>query len=299
MWLFGMAQRIGLGDSLLAEDMYCSIETEEGLEQLFNAEINNGRDKEDKEQTNQQVRKAEDENQTNDTSGETAHKKVNKKCYCVICGEESSGTHKCSVCHQFVHAICGSYSEDSEGFVLKITCNLCVRKNRINIEREGTKSGQEQQAQKFVSLSNLRLPAVDIGTNVVIRVPDLDRRRLAPRNILAVVDISSSGLYLLGTKEGLLERLYARNEFTAADNNLIEDHDVPSSSLSVRSASMITSGSKQGFVSCHCKGYCIDKKCKCRSKNMKCDSVILTALAKINAFRHCSSLGLRYMYFYQ
>ena len=133
----------------------------------------------------------------------------------------------------------------------------------------------------------------------MIRVPDLDRRRLAPRNILAVVDISSSGLYLLGTKEGLLERLYARNEFTAADNNLIEDHDVPSSSLSVRSASMITSGSKQGFVSCHCKGNCIDKKCKCRSKNMKCDSVILTALAKINEFRHCSSLGLRYMYFYQ
>jgi hypothetical protein len=33
-----------------------------------------------------------------------------------------------------------------------------------------------------------------------------------------------------------------------ADNNFIEAHDVPSSSLSLRSASMITSGSKQGFV---------------------------------------------------
>jgi len=65
----------------------------------------------------------------------------------VIC-EESSGAHKCSVCDQFVHAICGSYSEDSEGFGLKVTCNLCVRKNRINIEREGAKSGQEQQAPK-------------------------------------------------------------------------------------------------------------------------------------------------------
>jgi len=31
---FGTAQRIGLGDSPLTEDMYCSIETEE-LEQLF------------------------------------------------------------------------------------------------------------------------------------------------------------------------------------------------------------------------------------------------------------------------
>jgi len=124
----------------------------------------------------------------------------------------------------------------------------------------------------MVSLSNSRLPAVDIGTNVVVRVPDLDRGRLAPRNVLAVVvDDNSSRLYLLGTKEGLLEQLYARNEFTAADNNFIEAHDVPSSSLSLRSASMITSGSKQGLVSSHCTTYCTDKKCKCRSKNMKCN----------------------------
>ena len=126
----------------------------------------------------------------------------------------------------------------------------------------------------MVSLSNSRLPAVDIGTNVVIRVPDLDRGRLAPRNVLAVVvDVNSSGLYLLGTKEGQLEQLYARTEFTAADNNFIEAHDVPSFSLSLRSASMITCGSKQEFVSCHCKRHCIDKKCKCLSKNMKCNSM--------------------------
>ena len=31
-------------------------------------------------------------------------------------------------CDQFVHAICGSYSEDSGRFGLTVTCNLCVRK---------------------------------------------------------------------------------------------------------------------------------------------------------------------------
>jgi len=52
----------------------------------------------------------------------------------------------------------------------------------------------------------------------VVRVPDLVRRRLAPRNVLVIVaDVNSSGLYLLGTKEGLLERLYARNEVTTSD----------------------------------------------------------------------------------
>jgi len=69
----------------------------------------------------------------------------------------------------------------------------------------------------------------------VVRVPDLGRVCPTPRNVLAVVDVSSSGLHLLGTKEDLLERLYARNEFTTADN-FIEAHDVPSSSLSLRSA---------------------------------------------------------------
>ena len=80
------------------------------------------------------------------------------------------------MCDQFVHSICGSYGEDSEGFGLRVTRNLCVRNNRIKIEREGAKSGQEQQAQKAVSPSNSRLPAV--RTNVVVKVPVLDRGRL-------------------------------------------------------------------------------------------------------------------------
>ena len=96
--VFGTAQRIGLGDSPLTEDMYCSTETEEELERLFNAGTNNGRDKEDKEEANQQDRKDEDENQTNDTSEETVEKKDKKTVYCVICEKESSGPHKFSVC---------------------------------------------------------------------------------------------------------------------------------------------------------------------------------------------------------
>jgi hypothetical protein len=58
------------------------------------------------------------------------------------------------VCDQFVHAVCGGYSEDSEGFGQKVTCNVCVRKNQINVEQEDAKSGQEQHAQKMVSVSN-------------------------------------------------------------------------------------------------------------------------------------------------
>jgi hypothetical protein len=133
-----------------------------------------------------------------------------------------------------------------------------VRRCKI---RSGTTSSKNGFSLQFKTSSSYN------GINVVVRVPDLDRGRLVLRNVLAVVvDINYSGPYLLGTKEGLLEGLYAGNEFTTADNNFIEAHDVPSSSLSVRSASTITSGSKQGFVSCHCKRYCIDNKCKCFEK---------------------------------
>jgi len=48
--MFGTVKRIGLGDSPLTEDMYCSTEAEEELEQLFNSGVNNGREKEDKEE---------------------------------------------------------------------------------------------------------------------------------------------------------------------------------------------------------------------------------------------------------
>ena len=83
--MFGTAQRIRLGNSLLTEDMYSSVETEEELEQIFNAGMNNGRDNEDKGEANQRGRKDEDENQTNDTSEETVEKKDNKKVYRVVC----------------------------------------------------------------------------------------------------------------------------------------------------------------------------------------------------------------------
>ena len=82
--------------------------------------------------------------------------------------------------NEFGIGSCGNCSENSEGFGL--TCDLCVRKNWINIQREGAKSGQEQKAKKkMVSLSNSGLPTVKIGTNVVVRVPDFDRGRLAPQ----------------------------------------------------------------------------------------------------------------------
>ena len=74
-------------------------------------------------------------------------------------------------------------------------------------------------------------------------------------------------LYELGTKEGKLEHLYARNEFTVADNKL-DIKQVHENKISLRSASMKLSGSQQGFVSCGCKKFFTSRKCKCKSSGL-------------------------------
>jgi hypothetical protein len=136
----------------------------------------------------------------------------------------------------------------------QVVCSLCSRGDAILEQRENAKVGLMKQAEKMLALSREKLPPAEIGQNVVVKVPDVDRRRLAPRSVVAVVlSVNESSLYKLGTKEGVLERLYSRNEFTFADSNFINSSDVPSSSLNLRKASALSSGSKQGFVMCHCK----------------------------------------------
>ncbi|KAK5645096.1 hypothetical protein RI129_006396 [Pyrocoelia pectoralis] len=127
-----------------------------------------------------------------------------------------------------------------------LICSLCSRTDAMRDQRESAKTGLEKQAAKMLALSQQKLPPIKVGQNVVVKVPDVDRGRLAPRNVLAVVlSVNESGLYKLGTKKGALERIYT---------------------------SALSSGSKQRFVICHCKRYCNTKRCNCRSKEVLCNS---------------------------
>ncbi|KAK2580369.1 hypothetical protein KPH14_001001 [Odynerus spinipes] len=173
--MFGSAQKIGLADSFLSADIYTSLETEEELEQLLYSVNNNIGE-------NNTIKKEDDEQLSYKTGViiQESGKEVDIKMYCVVCKNETLEAHKCSGCQQYVYIICGESDENNENFGQNVTCKLCIRKKNINVERE-----------------------------FVVRVPDVDRGRTAPRNILAVVaGINASGLYELGTKEGHLDRLY-------------------------------------------------------------------------------------------
>nr|CAI5828146.1 unnamed protein product [Callosobruchus analis] len=56
----------------------------------------------------------------------------------------------------------------------------------------------------MLALSRDKLPPAEIRQYVVVKVPDVNRGRLAPRSVLAVVlSVNDSSLYKLGTTEGV------------------------------------------------------------------------------------------------
>lgn len=189
--MFGTPQRIGLRDSSLPVDVVSSIETEEDLEKLLDLQ-----DKTSLEKFENGHRASRKKLETDTSSFKNNDEtEVQTVILCTICETETSGANKCVNCGLYVHEICGSLDECTQHF----TCNRCIRKDRIITVREVAKIGLQKQAEQMVSLSNSKLAPVDIGKSVVVRVPDVDRGRLAPRNVLAVVmNINDSGLYQLG-----------------------------------------------------------------------------------------------------
>ena len=63
--------------------------------------------------------------------------------------------------------------------------------------------------------SSKRFQKPTVGQNVRIKIPDIDRGKMDPRSIIAVItDIKEEEFYELGTKLGKLKALYTRNQFT-------------------------------------------------------------------------------------
>ena len=111
-----------------------------------------------------------------------------------------------------------------EGYEDSSSEDLNVKKRKADILkiREISASNLKKQPEKMVQTSNSKYPAAKKGDTVRVRVPDVDRGRTDGRNILAfVLEITDANLYKLGTKHGILNQLYARNQFTICNENFI------------------------------------------------------------------------------
>lgn len=123
---------------------------------------------------------------------------------CAVCENETSGAHKCSKC---VHVICGD-RDKNKGFDVNLNSNVQEK--------------DHQYCKRICEIRPLRFSQVEIVSKILVKMPEVDRGRVARRNVFAVnMSIHVSGFFQLGSQEGLFDRLYARNTFTISDTNFI------------------------------------------------------------------------------
>jgi hypothetical protein len=119
-----------------------------------------------------------------------------------------------------------------------------------------------------------KFPRVNIGDSVRMSIPEVDRNKGDPRNIIfVIINIDKNKNYKLGNKNGTLTQLYSRNEFTVCPKPLINVEDVSDQLKSLREVANLQSlTGGQIFKKRLCKSDCKNKKCKCKSLNLLCNS---------------------------
>ena len=79
----------------------------------------------------------------------------------------------------------------------------------------------------MVKRSRIELKAGEVGDNVAVPIPFVDRGRGAPRNILGIiVDRDEHDMYRIAVKAGILSTKYSRNQFDLCPQRLLNDSDV-------------------------------------------------------------------------
>ena len=114
----------------------------------------------------------------------------------------------------------------STEMVTEISCSPSIcsqRKNKVTEKRKIGKSNLQTQAFKMIRLAREKFSQGKVGDTVKVRVPDVDRGRCDSRNILGVImeaDLTKD-LYRIGTKDGILNSWYARNQFSARTDGTV------------------------------------------------------------------------------
>ena len=141
--------------------------------------------------------------------------------------------------------------------------DIKLRQQAIQSKRKRGNAAQTQQAERMVKRSKRILSPLDVGDNATVSIPQLDRGRSDPRNIIGVViDCSENEYFTIAVKGGVLSGKYLRNQFDVCATKfyLVEDV-VTEKSISLRqagSAVRVNCGGP-GYTRCNCLGA---KKCQ-------------------------------------
>lgn len=145
--------------------------------------------------------------------------------------------------------------------------------------------GLQNQAKRMKRMAALHSgPAnLPIGAVVKIGASDVDRARLDPTGILAVVvEVTDDGRYRCATCDGILTPMFVRLDLEYLENTTPRNHNLdavleswpqlPSISVpqAVRKQSISQGG--QGFQKCNCKSGCRGSACSCKKASLQCNS---------------------------
>ena len=195
---------------------------------------------------------------------------------CTVCECECTGAHFCPGCRRPIHTICGQTVGDIEGYGSPVWCISCwaeLRADDIQQGRLAAKRGQEKQIQRMIKQSNKRIKLVDVGQNVLIPIPLVDRRspfdlQNIPGVILQKVD---DGMYQIGTALGILDHLYTSSQFESSLSHFLSPEEVPDKRVTLRE-SILHSSFGRNKLQCNCTAGCNSNRCKCRRSNRICNS---------------------------
>ncbi|XP_025405479.1 uncharacterized protein LOC112679780 [Sipha flava] len=149
-----------------------------------------------------------------------------------------------------------------------------ARTQKIKQHREESLIGLQKQARQMLQMSNKKMPIVLIGQTVKIKIPEVDRSKIDARTLMSkVLQVVDADFYRLGTKAGTLSQLFTRNQFTLCEENFLESAIIPENEIGIRQAvSQLSLTGGQGLIRCDCLKKCETNRCKCRSKNLLCNS---------------------------
>ncbi|CAI6377230.1 unnamed protein product [Macrosiphum euphorbiae] len=128
----------------------------------------------------------------------------------------------------------------------------------------------------MLRLTNEKFSKLDVSTTVRVPIPDVDRARGSPRNLLAVIISCEDNMYKLCTEYGVLKIKYTRAQISPCKEKFLELDEamkkIKDREITLREAAGHGIAGHQGFNRCNCKTGCGTKKCACNAAEMLCSS---------------------------
>ncbi|CAM4741905.1 unnamed protein product [Rotaria magnacalcarata] len=180
---------------------------------------------------------------------------------------------------------CASDSEEDELKIDEPNINDELKDNdQLNITEQNEKNDEllSNRAKRTNDIRETarqakrhKLADLNVGDNVLIPVPDVDRGPTDARNVFAVVMEIKDDKYKLGVEQGIINGYYSFHQISTATETptiLVEnvDQGIKKSLREVVKLQSITGG--QGMLKCSCKGGCATSRCKCKQAKILCNS---------------------------